>query len=72
MYKSVFLKVQKRKQRKFYSGLPGLEEIEKPDELKSSGGVWFKTGNIELHLGVEENTVKTKSYRHLRLKMLMK
>ena len=48
--------------RKFYSGLLGLEEIEKPDELKSSGGVWFKAGNIELHLGVEENSVKTKSH----------
>lgn len=48
--------------RKFYSGLLGLEEIEKPYELKSSGGLWFKTGNIELHLGVEENTVKTKSH----------
>lgn len=48
--------------RKFYSGLLGMEEIEKPEELKPSGGVWFKSGNIELHLGVEENTVKTKSH----------
>ena len=48
--------------RKFYSGLLGLEEIEKPGELKQSGGVWFKAGNVELHLGVEENSVKTKSH----------
>jgi|SRR4030095_6454352 len=39
--------------RKFYSGILGLEEIEKPDELKPSGGVWFKIGDVELHLGVE-------------------
>ena len=44
--------------RTFYSGLLGLEEIEKPDSLKASGGVWFKAGNAELHLGVEENIVK--------------
>jgi len=48
--------------RKFYSEILGLEEIEKPNELKASGGVWFKAGDIELHLGVEENTVKTKSH----------
>lgn len=39
--------------RKFYSGLLGLEEIEKPDSLKASGGVWFKIAGVELHLGVE-------------------
>lgn len=50
------------KARKFYSGLLGLKEIEKPDSLKSTGGVWFKTGGAELHLGVEENLVKTKAH----------
>ncbi len=39
--------------RKFYSGLLGLEEMEKPDSLKASGGVWFKIAGVELHLGVE-------------------
>jgi len=48
--------------RAFYSDFLGLEEIEKPDSLKASGGVWFKAGNAELHLGVEENIVKTKSH----------
>jgi catechol 2,3-dioxygenase-like lactoylglutathione lyase family enzyme len=43
--------------RKFYSGLLGLEEIEKPDSLKSSGGVWYIAGNVELHLGVESLTL---------------
>jgi catechol 2,3-dioxygenase-like lactoylglutathione lyase family enzyme len=41
------------KARKFYTGVLGLEEIEKPDELKPSGGVWFKLGDVELHLGAE-------------------
>jgi catechol 2,3-dioxygenase-like lactoylglutathione lyase family enzyme len=41
------------KARRFYSGVLDLEEIEKPDSLKPSGGVWFKIADVELHLGVE-------------------
>lgn len=41
--------------RKFYGELLGFEEIEKPDSLKQTGGVWYKTGNIELHLGIEKD-----------------
>ena len=48
--------------RKFYSGVLGLEEIEKPDSLKASGGAWFKIADAELHLGIEENQTKTKSH----------
>lgn len=53
-------KASEEEARKFYSGLLGLEEVEKPEELKAGGGAWFKAGNIELHLGVEDNSVKTK------------
>ncbi len=48
--------------RKFYGGVLGLEEIEKPDSLKSSGGVWFKIAEAELHLGIEENRNSTKAH----------
>jgi catechol 2,3-dioxygenase-like lactoylglutathione lyase family enzyme len=50
------------KARKFYGGVLGLEEIEKPDSLKASGGVWFKIAEAELHLGVEENSQATKAH----------
>lgn len=40
--------------RQFYSGLLGFEEIEKPPVLKARGGVWFKLGEVQLHIGVEE------------------
>lgn len=50
------------KARKFYGGVLGLEEIEKPDSLKSNGGVWFKIGDTELHLGVEDNNGITKAH----------
>lgn len=47
-------KDKEQQARDFYSGILGLEEIPKPDALKPTGGVWFRMGEIELHLGVEE------------------
>jgi len=35
--------------RRFYGTLLGLEEIDKPDELRARGGVWFRCGEQQLH-----------------------
>jgi catechol 2,3-dioxygenase-like lactoylglutathione lyase family enzyme len=40
--------------RAFYAGVLGLEEIPKPEPIRARGGVWFRAGAQELHLGVEE------------------
>lgn len=40
--------------RRFYGELLGLREIDKPEPLRSRGGVWFECGPQQLHLGVEE------------------
>ena len=40
--------------RWFFAGLLGLLEIEKPEPLRSRGGVWFAVGTQQLHVGVEE------------------
>jgi catechol 2,3-dioxygenase-like lactoylglutathione lyase family enzyme len=40
--------------RRFFGGLLGLDEIEKPEPLRSRGGCWFKVGSRQLHIGVEE------------------
>jgi catechol 2,3-dioxygenase-like lactoylglutathione lyase family enzyme len=40
--------------RAFYGGLLGLEEIAKPEPLRARGGVWFRAGTQQLHIGVEE------------------
>ncbi|HWO77359.1 MAG TPA: VOC family protein [Bacillus sp. (in: firmicutes)] len=40
--------------RQFYNGILGFMEKEKPEELKKNGGVWFQTGTIEIHIGVED------------------
>ncbi len=41
--------------RDFFGRLLGLEEIEKPEALRSRGGCWFRIGSQQLHVGVEEN-----------------
>lgn len=38
----------------FYGGVLGLDEVPKPPELADRGGVWFRSGDLEVHLGVEE------------------
>jgi catechol 2,3-dioxygenase-like lactoylglutathione lyase family enzyme len=39
--------------RQFYGQVLGMTEIPKPAVLVARGGVWFRTGTAELHLGIE-------------------
>ena len=40
---------------RFFGELLGLRELEKPEPLRSRGGVWFALGDgRQLHVGVEE------------------
>jgi catechol 2,3-dioxygenase-like lactoylglutathione lyase family enzyme len=41
--------------RAFYGGLLGFAEVAKPANLASRGGCWFQTGNLQLHLGVDQD-----------------
>ncbi len=38
----------------FYAGTLGLEQIPKPELLSPRGGVWFRSGTLEVHLGIED------------------
>ena len=38
----------------FYAGVLGLEQVPKPSALSPRGGVWFRSGDLEVHLGVED------------------
>jgi catechol 2,3-dioxygenase-like lactoylglutathione lyase family enzyme len=46
--------------RRFFGGLLGLSEIEKPDVLRARGGVWFALGSHQLHIGVEREFLPAK------------
>jgi catechol 2,3-dioxygenase-like lactoylglutathione lyase family enzyme len=39
--------------RRFYGELLGFAELSKPANLARRGGAWFRTGNLDLHLGVD-------------------
>jgi catechol 2,3-dioxygenase-like lactoylglutathione lyase family enzyme len=41
--------------RNFYSHLLGIPEVPKPPDLAKRGGVWFESGNLRVHLGVESD-----------------
>ncbi len=40
--------------RSFYGGVLGFEEMVKPPELAARGGVWFVSGEVHVHLGIDE------------------
>jgi catechol 2,3-dioxygenase-like lactoylglutathione lyase family enzyme len=40
--------------RRFYGTLLGLVEVEKPESLRGRGGVWFRCGEQQLHVGVKD------------------
>ena len=41
--------------RGFYGEVLGCQELPKPSTLMDRGGVWFRYGGVELHLGIEED-----------------
>ena len=53
--------------RSFFTGLLGLTEIPKEGATQASGGAWFVTGSVQLHVGVTPNfTPATKAHVALR------
>jgi catechol 2,3-dioxygenase-like lactoylglutathione lyase family enzyme len=45
--------------------LLGIEEIEKPEELKPNGGIWLKLGAVDLHIGIQDGIEFNKLDMHL-------
>lgn len=41
--------------RNFFIDVIGMKEIPKPSNLAKKGGVWFKCGNHQLHIGIQED-----------------
>jgi catechol 2,3-dioxygenase-like lactoylglutathione lyase family enzyme len=41
--------------RAFFVDVLDMAEVDKPPVLAARGGVWFRAGDVELHLGVEDD-----------------
>jgi catechol 2,3-dioxygenase-like lactoylglutathione lyase family enzyme len=41
--------------RRFFVGVLGMTEVDKPPALAARGGAWFREARLELHLGVEDD-----------------
>ena len=39
---------------RFYGEVLGFDQVPKPPNIAARGGCWFRSGRVELHLGVEE------------------
>lgn len=53
--------------RGFYAGVLGMTEVQKPAELAGRGGCWFRSGAVEVHLGVQADfRPATKAHPALR------
>lgn len=46
--------------RLFYGELLGMQEIEKPENLKARGGCWFLCGSQEIHIGIQQDFAPSK------------
>lgn len=51
--------------RAFYCDLLGLREINKPESLKSRGGLWLQVGEQQVHLGIEDGADRSRSRAHI-------
>lgn len=49
------LRGEEERARSFYAGILGMEELRKPADLVGRGGVWFKSGSVQIHLGVDDD-----------------
>lgn len=41
--------------RRYFGELLGLVEVEKPEALRDRGGVWFRLGAQQLHIGIDRD-----------------
>jgi SAM-dependent methyltransferase len=59
---------QEDRARSFYRDVLALTEIPKPETMRASGGAWFRSGGVEIHLGVDtEFTPARKAHPGIRV-----
>lgn len=56
---------EEERARRFYCGLLGFREIEKPDNLKGRGGFWLQLTGVQVHVGTQNGVDRLGSRTHL-------
>lgn len=51
--------------RRFYRETLGLEEVPKPEALRSRGGFWLERGGFQIHVGTEDGIDRLASKAHV-------
>jgi predicted enzyme related to lactoylglutathione lyase len=51
--------------RQFYGGLLQMPEMTIPPALQKFGLIWFKAGDREIHVGVEDNVNRFATHAHI-------
>jgi catechol 2,3-dioxygenase-like lactoylglutathione lyase family enzyme len=51
--------------KRFYCGLLGLREIEKPETLQGRGGFWLQVGDRQVHVGTEQGVERERTKAHV-------
>lgn len=51
--------------KRFYCGVLGLPEKEKPEALQGRGGFWLEVGDREVHVGTEDGFDRLATKAHL-------
>lgn len=50
---------------RFYCGVLGLAEVEKPESLRGRGGFWLQVGDRQVHVGTEDGVDHMTTKAHL-------
>jgi catechol 2,3-dioxygenase-like lactoylglutathione lyase family enzyme len=56
---------QEEEARRFYCGILGLAELQKPVSLKDRGGFWVQVGDRQVHVGTEIGVERLSTKAHL-------
>lgn len=56
---------QESQARAFYGQVLGFKEVPKPQALQGRGGMWFELGDLQLHIGVESQSVNHLTKAHV-------
>ena len=51
--------------REFYRDFLGLREIPKTESLQARGGFWLEIGDLQIHVGTENDFDRTKTKAHV-------